>query len=208
MKIEHEGKEIEVVPVDQVQEFVKDQSWYNDTLDSVREKGFNSGKSKWDAEREELIGTYSRELENEKKMNSGKKDQQIEALQEQLQELSTNFKTSQEEAAKLRIQNKVENVKGDLTTQLSGVIDPYDRKNMLRDAMENFDADTGQFKLSTGAMGSVNEVVAELKEAHPKRFQSKQPSGSGINGNPVLDLPSNATDEQRRIARINAKFGK
>lgn len=207
MEYEVDGQTV-TVPDDLVKEYAKEKGLFNEEFDSARTKGYKSAEAKWQAEKEELVGTYSRELENTKKMNSGKKDEQISALQEQISTLTESFNTAQNKAQELEIANKTETVKSDLATQLAGVNNDYDRKNMLRDAMDNFDVSTGQFKLQSGATGSVNEVVAEFKKALPDRFSSNQPSGPGINGGAVFELPPNATPEQKRAAEINDRLKK
>jgi len=193
-------------------EAVKSAPEYNAELDRMRLKGESSVRDTLTGEHStalsELNATHTAALEAANKVNSGKQGEAFEGLKAQFETLNSNFTKSQEDNAALLLSNKTATVQTDLTTELSGVLDPYDKQNLTRDAMALLDPSTGQFKLSTGAMGSIQDVVSELKTLHPARFGSNQPKGAGINGGPTNALPANATDEQKRIASINAKFGK
>lgn len=205
---EHEvDGQVVSIPDDKVQEYAKSQKWYNETLDSVREKGFLAAKQKWEAEKEELVGTYTREIENTKKSTSSKASEREEALLERFASVEKTLKEEREARLQAEKNAKLSEVKNQVTNALGDVIDDYYRRGLSRDALEAYDIETDKFTLPTGESGSLEDLVENFKVEYAPQFKSKQPNGTGINGGPVVDLPANATDEQKRIAKINAKFG-
>ena len=203
MDYEVDGQVISI-PDDKVQEYAKSQEWYNQSLDAMREKGFNAGKSKWEAEREELVGTYTREIENTKKATSSKASEREEALLERFAAVENTLKEEREARISAERNAKLSGVKNDVINALGDVTDDYYRNGLTRDAMEAYDVEAGSFTLSTGESGDIQALVSEFKAKYPPQFKSKQPNGMGINGGALsnsVTIPKDLSFDKMSVAQ-------
>jgi hypothetical protein len=125
----------------------------------------------------------------------------------QIDTITTSFATSEANRAQSEKDSAKASVEGKLIIALDGVQDPYNKTNITRDAMDLFDPDTGQFKLSTGVTGGIAEMVAEMKGVHPDKFSSKQPPGNNVKGG-GNNSDSGGTPSQQRAADINSRLKK
>ena len=189
-----------------IMEAMKNTPEYNAELDRMKLKGAEEAKTTLTGEHtsamDQIAATHAAALEAANKVSSGKSSDAIEGLKTQIETLTNSFNTSQSDNAALLLKNKTGAVQTELINNLDGVIDSYDKQNLTRDAMTLLDPATGQFKLASGAMGTVSDIVAELKTIHPDRFGSKQPPGAGIKGGATSSLPANATVQDRLAAKI------
>jgi len=192
MKIEIDGKTVEVDNA-VAMAALKDAPEYNAELDRMRVKGETDTRTALTGEHttatealnakiQSMTASHESALEAAKLVGSDEKDEVIKGLKTQMEEITTSFKTSEENRIQSEKDSAKSSVEGKLIIALDGVNDPYNKTNITRDAMDKFDADTGQFKLSTGVMGGIVEVVAEMMAVHPDKFLSKQPPGNNVNG--------------------------
>lgn len=210
MEIEYEGKMI-TVPDSVGMAALKSSPEYNAELDRMKSKGADETRTTLTGEHtsamDQIAVTHADALEAANKVSSGKSSDAIEGLKTQIETLTNSFNTSQSDNAALLLKNKTGAVQTELINGLDGVIDGYDKQNLTRDAMTLLDPATGQFKLASGAMGTVADIVAELKTIHPDRFGSNQPNGAGLRGGQgATSTSTNPTDKQTRINEIDARM--
>jgi hypothetical protein len=193
MKAMFEGKEIDVEVNEDFMKNLAHEPMFNTELDRMRVKGEDAVRTTLTGEHQTaidaltathngVVSAHNTALEDAKKVQSGEKDEQIEGLKNQIQTITDSFTTSEANRVQSEKDSAKSSVEGKLIIALDGVSDPYNKTNITRDAMDKFDADTGQFKLSTGVMGGIVEVVAEMMAVHPDKFLSKQPPGNNVNG--------------------------
>lgn len=176
-----EGKKIEV-PDEKIQEYVKNAEWFNKSLDAVRAKGFESAKSKWEQEKEELVGTYTREIENTKKQISSNASERESAMMERFGSLENTLKEEREARLKAEKDAKLSTVKSDILNALSSVKDPFYKENLTKQSIELYDLESGKFVLKNGEGVDLDGLVGQYKSQYASQFESKQPQGVGLGG--------------------------
>jgi hypothetical protein len=220
MKFEIDGKEVEKSFADMHEELKADPE-YNAELDRMRVKGETDTRATLAGEHQTALDVitaahkvtaseHATALEAAKNVSSDEKDKQIAGLNTQIETIAKTLETEKADRIQSGKDKKKADTRGELITALSEVDDPYHQKNIARDAMDLFDVESGEFKLSSGLNGSVADMVADMKEIHKDKFLSKQNSGNGIRGDgrKSLDLPADATPSQKRAAEINERLNK
>ena len=185
MEFEVNGEKVDIPDADILANFKNDPA-YNAEIDRIVAGKTNTLETKYKSESEaamsQLKSDHQIELDASKAVATGKGNEAMEGLKTQIQLLTDNFNASEKRAADLTKENKTATVTNDITNALSSVQDPYDKQNLTRDALSTYDIESGQFKLDSGAMGGLDDVVKQMQGIHPGRFVSKQPKGPGVNG--------------------------
>ena len=185
MEYEVNGEKVDIPDADILSNFKNDPA-YNAEIDRIVAGKTNTFETQFKSESEaamsQLKSDHQIELDASKAVATGKGNEAMEGLKTQIQLLTDNFKASEQRAADLTKENKTVTVTNEITNALSLVKDPYDKQNLTRDAMSLYDTESGQFKLDSGAMGGLDDVVKQMQGIHPGRFTSKQPNGPGVNG--------------------------
>ena len=209
MEFKLEDGSVVNVPDNAVQEGVKDSQWYNSELDRVRIKGETTVRDTLTAEHSQkvadLTSDYDSKLESASKLSSGKKDEQIQELITMNQTLNGRIDGLISENQAKDLESKKGSLKATLANALAGnVADEFVRDSMISSTMQNtISTESGDLGFKVGdVVGNVDTVINDLKAKYPQHFTSNQPNGLGVKGGPAVQLPANASLEDKLRANI------
>ena len=212
MLIEVDGKEVEVENSIVLEAFKRDEA-YNAEVDRIAAKRANTVetqvKANYEATLAQIKADHEAEIENAKKMATGKVSDQMQVLMDAnkevvgtVEQLKADLKAERENGIK-------SSLKADLANSLAGVKDELVRNTLIETGMKTAvitEDGKALFNVGDGVMAGAKELAESFSQTYPQHFMSNQPKGSGINGGDVAPLPKNATDSQRRAAEINQRL--
>lgn len=214
MKIEVEGKEIDVEVNESIIEKLRSEPLFNAEVDRVKDKSVEEAStaltSKYDTDFNNLKTTHAKALEDAQTMASGQVSEQMKVLidanketAETVKQLKLDLKTEKESGTKSVL-------KSELAGALGGVSDELVRNTLIEQGMKSAVVDEdgkAYFKGADGVMSGSKDMVTQFSAQYPQHFDSKQPNGTSVVGGKAK-VVINATEEQKRVQRVNEKFKK